>query len=153
VRGHIRKRGSRYTVVLDAGRDAATGKRKQKWLSGYRTKEEAEDALVELLGKRLRGETIDPDQTPLEGYLSAWIDGRADELAPLTVTQYRSVVRNHVKGTALGGMSRQRDSARRDADREDPPRARPHSRARIARQGAFSVDAQRRAGGRLSVAR
>jgi integrase len=89
--------------VLDSGRDA-DGKRRQKWFSGYRTKEEAEDALADLLGKRLRGETIDPDRTPLEDYLPAWVDGRADELAPLTVQQYRSVIRNHVTGTTLGGL-------------------------------------------------
>ncbi len=104
MRGHIRRRGKTWAVVLDAGRDPETGKRKQKWFSGYRTSGEAEDALADLLGKRRRGETIDPDQTPLEDYLPAWINGRADELAPLTVRQYQSVVRNHVKGTALGGL-------------------------------------------------
>jgi integrase len=104
MRGHVRRRGSKWAVVLDIGRDTETGKRKQKWFSGYQTKSEAEDALADLLGKRLRGEVIDPDRTPLETYLTAWIDGRADELAPLSVVQYRSVVRNHVKGTGLGGM-------------------------------------------------
>ena len=104
MRGHIRKRGSRWCVVLDAAADAATGKRRQKWVSGYRTKEAAEDALVELLGKRQRGETIDPDLTPVADYLERWLDGRASRLAPLSVAQYRSVIRNHVRGTALGGM-------------------------------------------------
>jgi integrase len=90
--------------MLDTGRDPDTGRRQQKWFSGYPTKSAAEDALADLLGKRLRGEVIDPDRTPLEEYVTAWIDGRAEELAPLTVAQYRSVAKNHIRGSALGGM-------------------------------------------------
>ncbi len=63
MRGYVRRRGTKWCVVLDAGRDVETGKRRQKWISGFNTKEAAEDALVELLGKRLRGDTIDPDLT------------------------------------------------------------------------------------------
>ncbi len=104
MRGHIRQRASaRWAVVLDVGRDPETGRRRQKWISGFRTKGDAEDALTDLLGKRKRGETIDPDMTPLAIYLAGWIDGR-DDLAPLSVTQYRSVVRNHIAGTPLGGL-------------------------------------------------
>jgi integrase len=90
--------------VLDNGRDPETGKRRQKWVSGYRTKDEAEDALVDLLGKRKLGLTIDPDMTPLADYLDGWLDGRASKLALLSVTQYRSMIRNHVRGTTLGAM-------------------------------------------------
>jgi integrase len=55
-------------------------------------------------GPDLRGESVDPDNTPVADYLNAWLDGRAGSLAPLSVTQYRSVIRNHVAGTVLGGM-------------------------------------------------
>jgi hypothetical protein len=48
-----------------------------------------------LLGKQC-GEVIDPDKTPLGEYLTGWLDGRVDELTPLSVTQYRSVVKIHV---------------------------------------------------------
>lgn len=63
MRGHVRKRGSTWSVVVDNGRDAE-GRRQQKWCSGYRTKGEAEDGLVTILGRLQRGETIDPDTTP-----------------------------------------------------------------------------------------
>jgi hypothetical protein len=52
VRGHARKRGNKWAIVLDVGRDEV-GKPKQKWISGYGTKGAAEDALVDMLGKRL----------------------------------------------------------------------------------------------------
>jgi integrase len=104
MRGHVRQRGKKWCVVLDAEPDPETGRRRQKWVSGFATRRAAEDALVDLLGKRLRGETIDPDTTPVEDYLDTWLDARTSRLAPLSVTQYRSVIRNHVRGTTLGAM-------------------------------------------------
>ena len=68
-------RVSRWAVVVDNGRDE-NGKRRQKWLSGYRTKGEAEDALVTALGRIQRGETVDPDTTPLADYMRQWLKGR-----------------------------------------------------------------------------
>jgi hypothetical protein len=47
---------------------------------------------------------IDPDKSPLGEYLTTWLDGRIDELAPLSVTQYRSVVKNHVTPSDLARM-------------------------------------------------
>src|SRR4051794_32443797 len=98
MRGHVRKRGQRWCVVIDLGRDTATGARKRKWYSGYPTKAAAEDARIELLGKQQRGENIDPDKTPLGAYVTEWLNGRVDELRPLSVTQYASVIRNHIHG-------------------------------------------------------
>ncbi len=57
MRGHVRRRGSTWSVVVDSGRDA-DGRRRQKWTGGFRTKDEAEDALVTILGQLQRGETI-----------------------------------------------------------------------------------------------
>lgn len=105
MRGSVRKRESgKWAVILDIGRDPETKRRRQKWISGFATKGAAEAHLVDLLGKQARGETIDPDTTPVADYLVSWIDGRGDELAPLSVTQYRSVVKNHVRGSTLGGL-------------------------------------------------
>jgi hypothetical protein len=38
MKGHVAKKGKRYYVVIDVGVDPNTGKRKQKWFSGYQTK-------------------------------------------------------------------------------------------------------------------
>ena len=35
MRGHVRKRGERWAFVVELGRDPATGKRRQKWVSGF----------------------------------------------------------------------------------------------------------------------
>ena len=48
--GHIRKRGrDSWTVVLDLGRDTATGQRRRLWRSVKGTKRDAEALLVQLL--------------------------------------------------------------------------------------------------------
>ena len=101
MRGHIRKRGNKWCVVVDGGRDA-DGRRRQKWFSGYRTKGDAEDALVTILGRVQRGETVDPDRTPLSEYLGERLKGRRGELAPLSVTQYASMIRTHIEPHAIG---------------------------------------------------
>ena len=50
MRGHITKRGKySWTIVLDLGRDSATGKRRQQWVSIKGTKKDAERRLAELL--------------------------------------------------------------------------------------------------------
>lgn len=118
MRGHVRRRGSTWAVVVDKGYEA--GKRKQKWFSGYRTKSDAEDALVTILGKVQRGETIDPDKTPLGKYLAEWVKGRRGELAPLSVTQYESVIRCHVAPHTIGKtpLSKLRKSHLRAFQRE-----------------------------------
>lgn len=38
MKGHVRKRGSKWCFVLDLGKDETTGKRQQKWFSGFATK-------------------------------------------------------------------------------------------------------------------
>ncbi len=45
VRGHIRKRAKGWAYVIDLARDPATGKRKQKWVSGFATENTAEKAM------------------------------------------------------------------------------------------------------------
>ena len=46
MRGSVMKRGSTWTYVIALGRDAS-GKKRQKWVGGHRTKADAEDALIE----------------------------------------------------------------------------------------------------------
>lgn len=101
MRGSIVKRGGRYSVVLDNGVDAVTGRRKQKWTGGFATERAAEDALIDLLAMAKRGERLDPDQTPFEQYVTVWLE-RRDDLAALSVRGYRTVIKNHIRGTALG---------------------------------------------------
>jgi hypothetical protein len=44
MQGSVFKRGGKWSVIIDHGRDSITGKRNQQWHNGYRTKKEAEHA-------------------------------------------------------------------------------------------------------------
>lgn len=49
MRGSVIKRGKSWSVVVELPPDPETGKRRQRWHSGYRTRKEAERARIELL--------------------------------------------------------------------------------------------------------
>jgi len=89
MRGSVVKKGDRYYVKIELDPDPATGRRRQKWHSGYRTKREAERARVDLLSRFDRGEYIEPSQQTFGEFLEEW-------LRPSTFDSYSRNVRNHV---------------------------------------------------------
>jgi len=93
MRGHIVKRHKQaYYVVVDLGVDE-TGKRKQKWISGYRTKADAERGLTEVLGELDRGTYVSPSRTLLGTYLlEEWLPACAARVRPTTVESYRDLI-------------------------------------------------------------
>lgn len=96
MRGHIRKRGSSWAVVVDAGRDE-NGRRRQKWHSGFRTKREANEALTEILGQLASGQYVAPSKLTLVRFLEdEWLPAVRSRLRPLTFKSYEGNVRNHV---------------------------------------------------------
>ena len=61
MRGHVRKRGTTWSYVIDVGRDPATRKRRQQWKGGFRTRKAAEAALAEAVGAVNAGTHVAPD--------------------------------------------------------------------------------------------
>lgn len=97
MKGHVRKRGSKWCFVLDIGRDETTGKRKQKWFSGFNTKKEAERAMVEKLNELNQGAFIEPSRTPLKDYLVRWLKDHAEiNCAPKTHEGYSYIIHQHI---------------------------------------------------------
>lgn len=74
MRGHIRKRGSTYPIVVDIRIDPAMGKRKQKWFSGYKTQDEAEQAMTKIITQVYEGTLLLPSDMILKDYLTTWIE-------------------------------------------------------------------------------
>jgi hypothetical protein len=106
MRGSVIKRGSSWSVKLELERDPATGKRRQKWHSGYRTRKEAERARVEMLAKLDAGAYVEPSRATLAEFLIEWA-GDADAtppvpgtiaptLRPATLYSYRRNLKLHV---------------------------------------------------------
>lgn len=94
AKGHVTKKGNRYYVVVDVGRDHRN-KRKQKWFSGYKTKKEAEHDLPRVL-MQLREGYKEPKNLTVEQYLEDWLEKKRNSVAYGTYDFYRAYVRNHI---------------------------------------------------------
>ena len=105
MRGHITKRGKdSFTIVLNLGRDPATGKRKQQWVSVKGTKKDAEKKLAELLHQLDTGMFMKPGKTTLAEYLRRWlVEYVQPNLAPRTAEGYEHIIRRHLV-PALGNL-------------------------------------------------
>jgi integrase len=96
MRGHVRKRGRKWSIVLDVGTDE-DGRRKQRWHSGFRTKNEAEAALTTLLGRLQDGNYVEPSRLSVRGYLTVeWLPAIRRTVRPLTYAGYERSVRIHI---------------------------------------------------------
>lgn len=96
MRGHITKRGSTWSIIVDVGRDE-NGKRKQKRFSGFKTKKEAEKALQEIIYKLERGELILSKITVGE-FLDEWYKEYClPKLAPKTLKSYEELINLYFK--------------------------------------------------------
>jgi integrase len=98
MRGHITKRAENsYTIVLELGKDPATGKRRQQWVSVKGTKKDAEKRLSEMLHQLDTGTFMKPGKTTVADYLQRWLkDYVWPNLAPRTSEAYESMVRCHL---------------------------------------------------------
>ncbi len=96
MRGHIRKRGSTYSIVVDIGIDPATGKRKQKWFSGYKSQDEAEQAMAKVITQVYEGTLLLPSDMILKDYLKMWIDKKKKKLSPTSLSGYLTIINKHL---------------------------------------------------------
>lgn len=97
MRGHVRRRGKKYCFVLDMGRDPETGKRQQKWFSGFESKDEAEKAMIAKIHEINQGMFVKPNKMTLGEYLENWLQDYAQNaLRPTTFDSYSYLVRRHI---------------------------------------------------------
>ncbi len=103
MRGHIRRHGDGYAVVVYLGVDPATGKKRYKWET-FRTKKEAEARLAQMLAEIERGTFIEPAKLTVGEYLARWLRDRAAvAVRPTTLEGYEAVVKCHLV-PALGAV-------------------------------------------------
>jgi integrase len=96
MRGSVVKKGGRWYVKLELEPDPATGRRRQRWHSGFATKKEAERARVDLLSKLDRGEYVVPTQQTLGEFLTEWLTTLKRQVRPSTYDSYQRNMRLHV---------------------------------------------------------
>ncbi len=97
MRGSIVKRGPHsFACVVYLGRDPATGKERQKWVS-FRTRREAEAHLTHLVGQVISGAVLPSTRLRCGEYLERWLRDYAEGwLAPTTLESYRATIRVHL---------------------------------------------------------
>jgi integrase len=96
VRGSVRKRGDTYTVIYRAS-DPATGRTKQVWKGGFRTKREAEDELKEIVRQVDAGTYARPTKVTLNEFLTdQWLPAAKATIRPTTLSMYCTYIEAHI---------------------------------------------------------
>ena len=94
MRGHVRKRGSTWTVVYDEGRD---GRRRQRSKGGFATRREAQAFLTDVLSRLASGSYAAPAKLTLGDFLTTeWLPAVEGTLRPLSLTRYESAIRLYI---------------------------------------------------------
>ncbi|MDQ3784417.1 MAG: site-specific integrase [Actinomycetota bacterium] len=96
MRGSVIKRGKSWSVVVELPPDPETGKRRQRWHSGYRTRKEAERARVELLSIVDSGTYVDHNRETLAQFIADWLPAIERTIRPATLHSYERNLRLHV---------------------------------------------------------
>jgi integrase len=100
MRGYIKSRsktGKSLTIILDFGRDASAGKRRQTWITIRGSREDAELSLAEILRDVEAGTYVKPSRTTLADYLSRWLNDYVKPgLSPKGYERYESIARIHL---------------------------------------------------------
>jgi integrase len=96
MRGSIVKRGRTYSYVVSLGLDA-TGRKRQKWVGGFRTKQAAVDALNLALGRVLAGTfAAESGRQTVAEFVADWLVAVQTTLRPATFASYRGVMTSYV---------------------------------------------------------
>jgi integrase len=99
MKGHVRKRGNKYSFVIDIGRKP-DGSRNRKWFSGYDSKKEAETACAEKITELNQGKYVEPTKKNVEQYMYEWLEHKiTNKRKPIrtsTYDNYKMLVLNHV---------------------------------------------------------
>ena len=95
MKGHIRRRGKKWAVVVSMGRDPETHKFRYRWFSGYRTRKAAEADLPNHLAQAQSGGLAAraPADMTLGEFLKQWLDEYAEtNVRHRTLRGYRSII-------------------------------------------------------------
>ncbi|MCL6445687.1 MAG: site-specific integrase [Alicyclobacillus sp.] len=95
MRGSVVKRGHKWAIVFDVGRDE-NGKRKQKWISGFASKKEAEAELAKQISQVTSGQYVPPTDQTVADFLADWARDKQAKVKPTTWRTYSSKIEYHI---------------------------------------------------------
>lgn len=94
--GRVTRKGNRWYVVVDLGRDTA-GKRRLRWFSGYPTKRAATADRDRIVNEMRGGKFTEPSKETVGEYLEEWLAHYARQQVQATTYEgYASVIRLHL---------------------------------------------------------
>ncbi|MFA5261801.1 MAG: site-specific integrase, partial [Candidatus Omnitrophota bacterium] len=97
MRGHIKKRGDSWSVIIYLGKDPKTEKKKYKWYTVKGKEEDAERFLTDKLRKLDTNTYTDPGKLTLAEYLKTWTRDYCEiSLSRNTLSRYRGIINNHL---------------------------------------------------------
>jgi integrase len=105
VKRGLNKGKQAWSLILPMGSDPVTKKAKQKWVSAYGSRKEAEARLADLTGEVYRGEFIESSKLTVGQWLDEWVD-KAIKPPRRTVSTYngwKGIIENHLK-RAMGNV-------------------------------------------------
>jgi integrase len=95
VRGSVKKDGNNWYYVLDLGKDDK-GIRKQKKKRGFKTKKEAEKALIETINAINKGSYIEPSKMTYQEYTEQWFGTKKHSICSQSVKVYENCLRKRI---------------------------------------------------------
>lgn len=97
MRGHLRKRGPSWQVLVDAGRDPITGKRRQVSRNVRGTKKQAEEVLARMLVEAGAGAHSGTSNATVSELVEAWFELARPDLSPSTIQTTRWFIDLYVR--------------------------------------------------------
>lgn len=91
----IAKRGSSYSYIVRV-KDPETGKSKQKWISGFATKEEAKSARDKARTDSRTGVFVAPTKITVLEHFEAWWQIKREKVKPTTAENYRFILDRYI---------------------------------------------------------
>lgn len=89
ARGSIEKRGKGYSIRYYIGK-------KLKRESGFKTKKEAEKALIERQAQLDKGTYVEPTKTLYKDFLMEWLEMRSKSISPQTYSTHITNAKKHI---------------------------------------------------------
>src|SRR5947208_13542198 len=96
MRGSVFKRGRTWTYVLAVGREHVTGKKRQRWVGGFKTKADAELALTRALAAHDGGVTAGTTTLNVAQFLDEWLEAVRPSLKATTAKSYVEMMQGYV---------------------------------------------------------
>lgn len=96
MKGYFRKRGDKWSFSIDLPRDPVTNQRKQKTVSGFNTKKEAEKACAALITEIERDEYVEITKKTVADFFAEWLQGKELSVKKVTYEQYGRHINIHI---------------------------------------------------------